>query len=154
MAMGRTFKEDPKRTLIKAKIKAGSIIYLPCNFIIDPHKKFMVVAHVDYTEELMLVFLINSQIHPLIEKDPLLKHCQVLLKKTIYTFLDHDSHLNCAKAFDDVIIDEAVDFLLREPQNYKGHLHDDEILSVIEAVNSTSTIPEYDKDLIIASLGG
>jgi hypothetical protein len=152
--IGRPNKEDPKRALIKAKIKAGSILYLPCNFISNPHPKFMVVAHIDYAEELMLVFLINSEIHPLIEKDPSLRSCQVTLERSIYPFLDHNSYLNCSRVFDDIIIEEAIDTILREPDRHiVGNLLDDETLKVIEAVNSAPTIIEYDKALIIGSLG-
>jgi len=113
----------------------------------------VIVVHVDYDVGLMLVFLINSRIHPLIENNPTLKACQISLKKSKYPFLDHDSYLNCCEVFDSLDIDTAIDHLLRYPKDFKGQLLEEESLEVIQAVNTARTISEYDKSLIIESLG-
>ena len=153
MGTGISLPEDAKRTLIKAKICAGSIFYLPCNFITPPHSKYVVIAHIDFEEDLILVFLINSEIHALIEKDPALKASQVDILKKDYPFLDHDSHLDCIKVFDDYSVDEIVDDLLHDYKAIKGLLSDEYILKILEAVNCAVDITNYDKALIMASLG-
>jgi len=113
----------------------------------------MFIAHIDYEDNFALIFLINSEIHALIEKSPALKACQVTLKQSVYTFLDHDSYLNCAKVFQDLSSHELVNRLVQNEGSYIGHLNADEILQVIEAVNSAPTLSAEEKDLIINSLG-
>ena len=44
-------------------------------------------------------FLINSEIHPYILKRPLLLACQVEIKASDYSFLDHDSYIACNELF-------------------------------------------------------
>ena len=153
MAAGKLVPEDPQRTFLKAKIKPGSILFLPCNFITNPHPKYMVVLHVDYSQDLLLIFLVNSEIHPLIAKDPDLNARQILLLKTDYPFFDHNSYMDCTEVFGEVDIEKAVTYLLKRPDDYKGHLRENEILGLLQAVNSAATISDYDRELIMASLG-
>jgi len=151
--VGQALPEKAQRALLKAKIKPGCILHTFCDFIADPKSKFVVVVHIDYDEDLMLVFIVNSRVHPLIERDPMLKACQVKLEKATYTFFDHDSYLNCAEVYDPPEIDKIIDHLLVYPQDIRGSLIEKDLLEVIQAVNSATTITEYDKNLIIKSLG-
>jgi hypothetical protein len=100
-----------------------------------------------------LAFLINSQVHPFLQKDPILVDCQVVLKQAEYSFLNHDSYLNCAKVFDDLEIDNVVDHLLENPRDFKGELRNEDVFEVIQAVKLAHTLSDYDKDIIIRSLG-
>jgi hypothetical protein len=145
--------EDPRVVLLKAKIKPGCIVHLPCDFIDNPHNKFMVLLYIEWDSELFLVFLINSRIHPLIERDPNLKACQIKVKKLKYTFLDHDSFIDCSRVFDDVDVPKALQHLLDFPNDLKCILDDKERIEIIQAVNSADSITDFDKELIIASLG-
>lgn len=145
--------ERAKRTLIKAKIKPGSILHLFCDFIINPDNKFVVVAHIDLDDDFLLVFLINSNIPAFIANDPIRAACQIDLLRSKYKFLDHDSYLNCDKLFDSLDIETVVDHLLKRQRDYKGRLKKGEVIEVLQAVKLTPTISDYDKDLIIKSMG-
>jgi hypothetical protein len=140
-----------QRALLRAKIKSGSIIHLFCNFITVPHNKFVVVIYIDNTDDLILVFFINSEIYPLTAKNPSLMSCQVDLLKSRYLFLDHDSHIDCTNVIDSFSIDEVINHLLQKPDDYKGELLENEISEIVQAVHLAPTISEYDKSLIIDS---
>lgn len=140
---------------MRAKLKAGSILYLHVNFTTPPKLKYVVVVHVDGDDHLLLVFLINSIIHPLVERNPYRRACQKPIRKSDYSFLLNEvSYLNCDQLFDDLDYDETIDFLVAHPDNHLGYLLDSEINEVIQAVNAAQTIAEYDKNLIITSLDG
>ncbi len=151
MSEYQTIPQKAQRALLRAKLKPGSIIHLYCDFITNPDNKFVVIMYVD--DDTVLACLINSRIHPFIEKDPRLKACQIKLDAKTYTFLDHDSFLNCARLFDDFDISTIIDHLLDNPDDYKGSLGESELVGVIEAINYTDTISEIDRDLIIKALG-
>jgi hypothetical protein len=145
--------EKAQRILLRAKIKPGSIIHLFCNFINPPHNKFVVVTHIDHHEDELLVFFINSAISPFMAKDPNLVACQISLTKIRYPFLDHDSFLNCSKVIDSIDIDTIIDHLLKTPKDLKGVLLKEESSKVVQAVSIAQTISEYDRELIIKSIG-
>jgi hypothetical protein len=44
-------------------------------------------------------FLINTGVHEYIRKRPDLLACQVTIKATDYTFLDHDSYIDCVDLY-------------------------------------------------------
>jgi len=62
MDKGRSLSLEDQRKLIKTTIKAGLIIHIFCNIIKNPKNKFIVIIHVDFEEDLLLVFIINSKI--------------------------------------------------------------------------------------------
>lgn len=152
MPSGRSLSEQAQRALIKAKIKPGCILRMFCDFISNPKMKFFVVVHVDLSDMLLLIFIINSKIPHFIENNPELKSGQISLKSSVYTFLEHDSVLNCVELLDGLEMDALVDHLLLTPSDYKGELSRDDVLAVISAVGDTRTISDYDKGLIINSL--
>lgn len=152
MVLGRSLSEEAQRTLIKAIIRPGCILHTFCDFIENPKNKFFVVAHVNFEDELVLIFIINSRIPRFIENNPELRVGQLCLKSSTYSFLEHDSFLNCVELRDGLDIDSLVDHLLKTPADHKGHLTDDDILETIKAVGNARTISEYDKALIVKSL--
>jgi hypothetical protein len=150
--MGQGLPENAQRVLIKAKIRAGCILHIFCDFVTPPHNKFVVVVHYDYDEALVLVFLVNSHIHPLVAHNPALRASQIDLRRAEYAFLDHDSYLNCSQVFDDFDIEEVVTHLVSHPNDFKGRLSANEIQEVMQAVAASVTLSEYDKNVILNSL--
>jgi hypothetical protein len=146
--------EESQKALLRAKLRPGSIFCIYCDFLPIPHYKFVVIAYVDYDDEVLLVFFINSKIANFIEQNPSLRACQIRLAKTPnYSFLEYDSFLDCSQVIDEIEVNEAINHLLKDPSDYKGHLAEAEILDVLQVVNSADTIPDFDKELIINSLG-
>jgi len=123
-----------------------------CDFISNPKIKYFVIVHVDLSDELLLLFIINSKIPNFIKTNPELKAGQLLIKSSVYNFLEHDSFINCNEVQDGLDLDSLVDHLLTTPSDYKGDLTDDDVKSIISAVGNTRTIGDTDKGLIINSL--
>lgn len=147
-----SLSSDAQRRLIQAKIGPGSILHLPCEFI--QKNKFVIVAAVDYEYDLLLLFFINSRIRQFITSRPQLLGCQVELINSVgeYSFLHHDSYIDCSKLVDNLDIDYVVDYILSNKKEYKGDVRNKEVQKIIKAVNTAPTISDDDKELIIDAL--
>lgn len=143
-----------KKNLQAALVVPGAIVHIFCSFIQNPHPKFVVIAHVDTEDDLVLGFFINSNIHPLVQANPDKLVCQVpLTSNPNHTFLDRDSFINCSEVQDGFSYSEIVDHLVDNPKDYKGRLLEKEIMEVCQVVQATRLIGDYDKDLVMESLG-
>ena len=151
--MGLALSKEAQRQLIKSQLKAGCLLHIFCDFTRPPKNKFIVIVHIDFKENLLLCFLVNSEKNSFIESKPELKNSQVELNKNGYSFLTCDSYLNCSEVIDDIDIDEVVDHLMKKPKDNKCILLDNEILEIIQIVKCSTTITDYDKKIIINSLG-
>jgi len=148
-----TLHPDQIRKLIRAKIKPGCIIKIFCDFINNPKYKYCVIVHTDFEDEILLFFLVNSNIPNFIKQRPDLYCCQLTLTKKDYPFFtNEDSYLNCAELFDKLTVDQVIDHLSHVPNDFIGNLNDTEIKSIIEIVHKARTISSDDRELIIASL--
>lgn len=67
-----------------------------CRHTHPPKLKFVVIVckDIDY-----MGFLVNSRINRFIQKKPDLLECQVILNKSGYRFLFHDSYLDCSEIY-------------------------------------------------------
>ena len=92
--LGDFFPEDDKFDHLTAQLTPGRVVRLFCNFTNPPKDKFVALLcpGMDF-----LVFVINSRIHPFISARPKLLACQVRLKAADYSFLKHDSYLDCSQ---------------------------------------------------------
>ncbi|MGV8026236.1 MAG: hypothetical protein AB2L18_06755 [Anaerolineaceae bacterium] len=151
--MGSSLPEQAQRALIKSKLKAGCLIHYFCDFTKPPKNKFIVIVHVDFRENLLLCFIVNSEINAFLQSKPELKNRQVELEQSKYKFLNHDSYINCSEVIDEIDIDNVIDHLVQEPGDYKCMLIDTEMQEIIQVVNGSTTITDNDQKLIINSLG-
>lgn len=148
--MGESLSRKATEQLLRAKVLPGSIVHCYCDFLHEPKNKFIVIVHID--EDYCAFFLINSRIHPLIEKNPNLKACQILFSQSEYSFLDHDSYLNCLEYFDCITFTHFIGHLVSNPNDYKGRVKVEELQDIIEAVHFTPTLSLEEKNMIIQSL--
>ena len=70
-----------------------------------------------------------------------------------YGFLNNDSYLDCSRVQADVGYEEVAIHLASKPEDHKGILAEKEIVEILEVVNNARTISDYDKNLILPSLG-
>jgi len=96
--LGDLFPEHERQKYIGRHLEPGQVLFLFCKFTNPQKEKYLVVA---CTGKRPLLFVINSRIHPFIEKQPVLLKCQVKLSASDYDFLDHDSFVDCSKVIDD-----------------------------------------------------
>ena len=155
MPIGRTASISSKITELKAKIKPGSIIRIYCDFISNPKNKYIVIANIDFDNTASLVFIINSEIPPFIEHDANLKLGQIPLEKTRYPFFTNAlSYLNCIEIHDGLDLDFLINYLLKNPDEYKGELLVEEVGKVIAYIKNAQTIAPDDIEIMIQSLSG
>ena len=151
--MGSVLPVESQKELIKLRLKPGCLIHLFCKTTLPPKNKFIVVVHIDYQEDLLLCFYMNSRINGFIKSKPELERCQITLQKSRYKFLDNDSYLDCSEVEDDIEIDDVLNHLLENQDDFKCSLVEEDILEIIQAVNISKNITDFDKKLIINSLG-
>ena len=152
--MGNSLSVSSTKALIRAKLKPGSIIHIFCDFIQNPKDKFCVIVHIDFEEDFLLLFLINSEIPSFILKNEVMKRCQLEIKKEDYSFFSKPiSYLNCAEVHDELDVAKLIDHLIDTPDDYKGMLLEKEIEEIVQIVYASKTIGDYDKNLIFNSLG-
>ena len=149
----RALYKEAKAAELIAKLKAGSILRLHCDFIDDPKVKYIVIAHIDLDNDASIVFVVNSEIAAFIEHDAHLKIGQILLaKEPNYTFFDHDSYVNCCEIYDCLDLDFAIRYLIKNQGDFKGELTKEDKDKIISYVKIAQTIAKIDKDIIIKSL--
>lgn len=75
------------------KLHIGAILHLYCSFTRPPKDKFLIIVCLD--PKPLLVF-INSRINALVQSNPDLAQCQILIDAENHTFLDYDSYIDCS----------------------------------------------------------
>jgi hypothetical protein len=103
--------------------------------------KFVVVAYASASH--CYGFFINSRINAFIASRQQLLSCEVSMYKADYSFLDHDSFIDCRDAYPF----RAVDF-----NNYVGRLHPNTVQDVLKAVSICKVIRQVPKKLILGIL--
>lgn len=148
--LGDFFPKRKKQEYIDRQLKPGQVLYLHCEFVTKSHQdKYLVLA---CSGTRPLLFIINSKIPPFIEKHPDLHRCQVKLFASDYSFLDHDSFVNCAEVisyFDESEIRQQV---IEDVGRIKGELNTVTRKAIIKAVQNARSIAPRHKRLIIDSL--
>jgi hypothetical protein len=78
--------------------------------------------------------------------------CQVTLRQINYSFLDHDSHLNCADAITSFRPSTIEAQILASTDRLKATLTSPSRAAVIQAVKDSDDISEQRKKWILAEL--
>ena len=148
MVIGDSFSSDDKEEYVRSHLIPGAVMRRRCDFTIPVKIKYLVVAHVR-SETAVLV--VNSEIHPYVQRRASLLDCQVKLDKQSHCFLDHDSYIACREAY---YLDTAD--LLAELQDdiasIKGMLSPDVRSAVTKAIESSFTMPREQINLLLSSL--
>lgn len=105
--------------------------------------KMFVVLGKDVDGAFFGVGMINSD--PRVNQGPVkISHLQHLLQKTKYSFLKHDSYVNCAKIWDRHI-DKVIEDVKKDYKKKCGHLDRIDLDQVLELVRNSTTIKPIDK---------
>lgn len=102
-----------------------------------PKNKYVVIVCRDLRP---MGFLINTGIHPLIQKRPELLACQALIEKSHHRCLSHDSYVDCIDLYDfedEELVEGAVP------------ISEQAMLRIKEAVDKSKTIEKRYKKLIL-----
>lgn len=96
-------------------VQPGAVFLGPMNGV--DHNKFFIIAGISGDRILACSVLINSAINPFIMRRPHLLKLQVMIRPNEYSFLSHDSFINCSNP----ITGQLTHFDTPEFQ-YKGQL--------------------------------
>ncbi len=126
--------------------QAGRIIHLFCDFA--NKNKFLVIVQTDP----LWLLVINTSIHPYIQRNAPLLACQVDIDCATHAFLDHDSHIDCSKIIDAIDLDRAQLILTHNISNAKGEVSNPVKTNIIQAVNGSPLLSDKEKAIISANL--
>jgi len=150
MSLGDCFPDSFKASFAEQKeIKVSDVLFLHCEFTTPPKNKYLVVCCC----EPLLVFVINSEIHPYIRSKQDLLECQVDILKDDHNFLSWDSYVSCIDAH------QAFDLcdIKRRIENDYSKVYVGEVASycmrdVYLATERSKTMTRRNKRLILEAL--
>jgi len=147
--LGDYFPPEHKQRFVEQHLKPGQVLYLFCEFTTPAKEKYLVLACPGGQP---LLFIMNSAIHPFIERRPELRRCQVLLRAAEYDFLDHDSYINCSQVVDVLTEAEILHQISTDIRRIQGELTERTKRAIIRVVGSAKTIDKRTKRRIIHAL--
>jgi hypothetical protein len=151
--MGRlaaSFPEPARRKFIARNLTPGRVLYLHCGFTRPaPKDKYLLLASYDTPP---LLFVINSGISRYIQSKPHLLSCQVPLKVSDYSFLSHDSYVDCSEVINCIDKGELEDQLLASTERIKGEVDQATKSMIVKVVGGAKTVSPKHKRLILAAL--
>jgi hypothetical protein len=99
-----------------------------------------------------ILFVVNSNINAFIQARPAMLKCQVVLRQTVYGFLDYDSYLNCDRAIASFKPSTIEDQILSNPRRLKAALTSASRSLVIKAVEDSENISPQRKNWVFEEL--
>jgi len=148
--IGRSLPLGQARRLAEKRLTPGTIVLLQVTFpqTRETKEKFLVYAGSDGDH---CYFVVNSKIHRLIEKNPDLLRCQVVIDAANHPFLKHDSHVACHEALR-LPAEDVYAALCDDLSRIKGTISAAVRDQIISAVKHAVTIETATQNLIITSL--
>ena len=151
MSVGDQFPLEEKEAFLNRTLIPGTILYLFCEFTSPPKFKYGILACID-PEPILLI--INSEISSWLQQRPAMRDCQVTLRQEEYSFLRHDSFVDCTKAIRVFALTDLKSQLLEDLDRIKGQITRETREAIVYAVKTGNTIENRIKLWIIQALAG
>jgi hypothetical protein len=149
--LGDGFPLEHRKEHVEGALRPGMILYLDAAFTDPPKPKYVLVACLEPTPVLLLI---NSRLNPNVESDPARAGCHLRLNASDYPFLDHDSFLDCSKAYNLADDTEVAGQLVADLNRIKGEIRPDDRRHVIELVRSSHSLSPRIRKAIEAGMSG
>ena len=148
--LGDFLTDEQKKAYIDTNLIPGKVLYLFCKFTSPPKDKYIVLAYSN-SKSRPLCFFINSNIRDFLKKRIHLLDCQVKINRSDYSFLDHNSYIDCSNViyFDKTYVKTQ---LLTNLNRIKGDLDLKTRNEIISVVDNAKTVSPKHKLLIINAL--
>ncbi len=146
--LGSAFSDAERRKAAARRLSPGAVVRIDVRFPEGPRSKYLVVASVD---DECRTLIVNSRIHPLVERNEDLAVCQVRIDQARHDFLSHDSFLACHQVLrlpTSAVLGELVDDMGR----LKGRVHPEIIGQVIAAIKRAPTLSPVEQTALVLSL--
>jgi hypothetical protein len=149
MSLGDYFPEAFKKASAARSVAPGMVIKIEA--VMDDgqvHEKRFLVVHVD---ERTVACVINSEIHPLILKNPSVLKCQVEIEPNDHPFMEWSSHIDCSKVWK-YSTEAVIDSVTERPDWVLGMINDTLRDQVVASIKFAPQIAPIDKGIYCASL--
>lgn len=127
-------------TIKSTTIQVGSIFLGPMPNV--NHDKFYIIAGMSGDKLCVCSVVINSAINPFILKRPKLLERQVCIFKKDYSFLTHDSYINCASP-----LNGRKEVFDKEAFVFKEVLRPEHLKEVVSNIIASGTLTKEEVDL-------
>ncbi|WP_149526702.1 hypothetical protein [Sphingobacterium hotanense] len=136
----KNFKEDHFKRI---DLGAAILVEIP-NFNIN-HKKFAIYfANDNIIEGNCGLVIINSEINENVNRNKFLRSQHIPIDVERHQFLEYDSFIDCTQIHNKVI-QEIVDFLVRDPKRLLGNVAPDVLLKVHDKLVNSRLISKKEK---------
>jgi len=149
--LGDFLPPKAKNQYVDSGLTPGQIVCLPIDFGDCVNEKLALLLA--YDDGNVLLFLVNSQIHPKLAEHADTARCQVRLECADCDFLDHDSYLNCSEVRL-LRAEEVRAQVLAETWRLKGRITEAARRQVTNVVLSSRLVSGNHTKLIHRSLKG
>lgn len=149
MSLADFFSPEQRLEFFNRSFYAGQVFYLYCSFTTPPKDKYLLLACVNPRP---LFLVINSEINDFVMKRPHLRERQVLIKAEDYSFLIHDSYVDCTEAKDSLLKEDVERQVLIDTKRIKGAISPDTVAEVVNSINTSRTIALRHKIWMLAEL--
>jgi|GEM_PF-793644 len=151
MELFYSFPLSKQKQLIWDAIQPGSVIKLHCNFTKPPKEKRMVIVS---TDPAIGIFLINSKISNFVLINKALLQSQIPLANKNYSFIEHDSYLDCKDIFKDFSYAEIEKTLRNDYSRFLGKIDNQLRDLIVNACLGSATLEQKDILQIVKELNG
>ena len=149
MNVGQGLPPAQRRTWAEQQLTPGRILYVHYPLTYETKDKYIVIADDD---DWPRVLVVNSNRRENVERHPDLTGRQLLLKPSDYSFLDHDSYLNCTEVLQGLTKEDIVSQLVADVNRAVGELLDSTRAEVMAAVCGARTVATTDQSAILTAL--
>ena len=146
--LGDAFSPEERRKSVLRRLQPGVVIYLDVVFPEGTRSKYLAIAHVD---DQCCTLVVNSEVHPFIERRPELAVCQVRIDAERPPFLQHDSHIACHQVLR-LPTQAVIRDLMVDTNRIKGELHEEVRIEVIAAIKRAPTLSAAEQTLFAQAL--
>ncbi len=95
MSIGGAFPRDTVRASVIRQLRPGTVVKFVATLDDgEPKEKRYVVV---WVRDDILALVMNSEIHPIIQRNPDALKCQVTVKAALHSFADKDCHFDCSR---------------------------------------------------------
>jgi hypothetical protein len=148
MVLGDSFPDKKKREYVDRSLVTGAIVRLHCRFTNPPKHKFLLLLSV---ASVPVFFVINSQPNRFVLHN--FPDLQIQINRRDYSFLSHDSTIDCSTPRSDFTAKELRAEALADLGMIKGRLTDRDRLVVRSAIQRNRTIEARLKRTLLNELG-
>ena len=147
--LGERFPLTSRQAQVQKEFIPGCVIRVDVRFPHATKTKFLAIAYND--DEECLAFVINTKVHPLIEKKLDSRQSQVKIDCANHGFLGHDSYIACHEVLT-IRKPDIIKELIADPSKIKGRVSPEVREQIVSAVKFARTISKANKSKILPCL--